>query len=262
VLDPSMLGGLSELSLDVSSITFAMVASFICLPSVKSLGIRGRIHKPYLGIQDIPASYKFKSSGFRSLEFEWFLDSYEQKLGSNYARRLELPHSLKTLSIKLRRSAPGAYLRYRLCTIDIYPGNISASLEAVKSSLKELEVIVFGGTTFRHDGTRMDLSTFSLLQKVTISSILATRPSVSDQGGAGLYQLLPVSVQELKVQILLVKISLLVLFNNFLRFRSDSMGIHILVIDPTTQIRLQKTQVIAWNGLWKSLSIRQGNFLA
>jgi len=99
--------------------------------------------------------------------------------------------------------------------MDIYPGNISALLEPVKSSLKELEVIALGGTTFRHDGTSMDLSTFAVLRKVAISSILAIRPSVSGQGGAGLYQLLPVSIQELKVKILLTKISLLVLLITF-----------------------------------------------
>jgi hypothetical protein len=99
--------------------------------------------------------------------------------------------------------------------MDIYPGNISALLEPVKSSLKELEVIALGGTTFRHDGTRMDISTFGLLRKVTISSILTVRPSVTDPGCAGLYQLLPVSIQELKVKIILVKISVLVLLITF-----------------------------------------------
>jgi hypothetical protein len=215
VLDPSMLGGLSELSLDVQSITFTMVASYMCLPNIRSLSIRGRFHKSYMGAQGIPENYKSKSSGLRSLKFDWFLDGYKQKPGSNYARLLELPRSLETLSIKLCKPAPSAHMRSAWSTMDIYSGNISASLEPVKSSLKELEVIALGGTTFRHDGTSMDLSTFAVLRKVAISSILAIRPSVSGQGGAGLYQLLPVSIQELKVKILLTKISLLVLLITF-----------------------------------------------
>jgi hypothetical protein len=215
VLDPSMLGGLSELSLDVSSITFAMVAGYMCLPNIRSLSIRGRFHKSYMGAQGIPENYKSKSSGLRSLKFEWVLDGYKQKPDPNYARLLELPHSLETLSIKLCKPAPSANLRSAWSTMDIYPGNISALLEPVKSSLKELEVIALGGTTFRHDGTRMDISTFGLLRKVTISSILTVRPSVTDPGCAGLYQLLPVSIQELKVKIILVKISVLVLLITF-----------------------------------------------
>jgi hypothetical protein len=147
VLDPSMLRGLSELSFDVSSITFAMVAGYMCLPNVRSLSIRGRIYKPYYGVQDIPGSYKSMCSGLRSLKLEWVLGDYKQKPDPNHARLLELSHSLETFSIKLCKPPPSANLRSAWSTMDIYPGNISALLEPVKSSLKELEVIALGGTT-------------------------------------------------------------------------------------------------------------------
>ena len=93
----------------------------------------------------------------------------------------------------------------------IYPSDISARLELVKSSLKELEIIALDGTTFDHDGTSLDLSTFDMLQKISISSILVIQTSEFNQSSAGLYQLLPISINELKVEFLFVKKLLLVL---------------------------------------------------
>jgi hypothetical protein len=98
--------------------------------------------------------------------------------------------------------------------------------EPVKSSLKELEIIALGGTNFKHDGTSLDLSAFGVPWKVTISSILAIQPSVSDQSGVRLYQLLPISIKELKVKSYSSR-NRFSCINNLLWFRSDSMAVHI-----------------------------------
>jgi len=161
-LDMSIL---SELSLGVASVSFAEVASHMCLPRIRSLSFRGRIHKHLYGVQ-VPESYKPKCSGLRSLKFDWFMDEVSMgklKLYSNYTRLLELPGSLATLSIKLRVTASGTHIRSAWDTVKVYPGAISACLEPVRSSLTELEVIALGGTSFKHEGTSLDLSAFGVL---------------------------------------------------------------------------------------------------
>lgn len=165
LLDPAMLGGILELSLDVASISFTEVASYMCLPKIHSLSIRGEIRRESYGGQGVHKRYTSKSSALRSLKFDWFMDDYWRRpleLHSNYTTLLQLPCSLETLSIDLRITCPATTeLRSFWSTMKLHPGDISICLKPVKSSLKELAILALGGTDFDHDSTSLDLSTLA-----------------------------------------------------------------------------------------------------
>ena len=122
---------------------------------------------------------------------------------------LAIASKIETLSMNLpglqsqEAPTPGLRRREALMLEKLSPAGVLACLHPVRETLVELNLIDVGTRWPDHDGSRLDLRGFTCLKKISLCATCVFIPNGSWDGRKGLGELLPKTIEEIDVSMLL-----------------------------------------------------------
>ncbi|KAE9377736.1 hypothetical protein N431DRAFT_434886 [Stipitochalara longipes BDJ] len=183
---------LMQVELNIQNFSTAEIVKYIFLRRLKSMTIAS-MARPTM--PKLPSNRAYGDSNIYSLNMDSNFHFPEAVLHEI----LRYPKHLKTLLISL----PGGDISARCPRFGVdmitplSPAAIPRSLDPVKHSLTELSLMEMDCVWPRHDKTRADLSNFTFLKKLRISSVCWFLSGVSRRDGIEL--LIPGSLEDIEI---------------------------------------------------------------
>jgi hypothetical protein len=183
---------LTEVNLDIRYLSTADVVKYVFLRCLKCLSI-SYISRPQ--VPKLPRNRSYGDSNIVCLKLESGFHLPEDVLNE----MLRYPRGLKTLTTNLPGwDFPGNYFSPRPeLTAPLSPVAVTRALEPTKLSLVDLSLVDENCVWPSHDRSRTDLSDFTAIKKLHISSLCYFLPGNSERNG--IVHLLPASLEEIEV---------------------------------------------------------------